>query len=293
MWWAGWVAGAMVGWLQAGGCDDVFAARYRVQAQVPHDGLPADVRCPVLAPNPCLTAMQSNCCQRSSGGDPPPSCPQQALPAALLKALLRQTRRQRQERRRRGRTLPRWIRQSTMGRMPRRQAAAAASGRQVCPFGSAAGGALPCEGRWIGLGGAPVGLHTWACRVCHPCDGLLRSLAAVPACLTPQSYPSPPNSTATGKVVGVIKRNWRTRGYCGSLQVREERQPNCSAEPAHSEQLHLQLPVLTPTPPPPPPPPSPYASPSRPRAAAPTTPTACCSARWSAASLTSASRRGR
>ena len=27
----------------------------------------------------------------------------------------------------------------------------------------------------------------------------------------------------TGKVVGVIKRNWRTRGYCGSLQPQEER----------------------------------------------------------------------
>jgi exosome complex exonuclease DIS3/RRP44 len=23
----------------------------------------------------------------------------------------------------------------------------------------------------------------------------------------------------TGRVVGIIKRNWRTRGYCGSLQV--------------------------------------------------------------------------
>ena len=33
------------------------------------------------------------------------------------------------------------------------------------------------------------------------------------------------SSTArpTGKVVGIIKRNWRTRGYCGSLQPQEER----------------------------------------------------------------------
>ena len=27
----------------------------------------------------------------------------------------------------------------------------------------------------------------------------------------------------TGKVVGIIKRNWRTRGYCGSLQPQEDR----------------------------------------------------------------------
>ncbi|DBA70092.1 TPA: hypothetical protein ACH3X2_012255 [Trebouxia sp. C0005] len=31
------------------------------------------------------------------------------------------------------------------------------------------------------------------------------------------------NARPTGKVVGIIKRNWRTRGYCGSLQPQEER----------------------------------------------------------------------
>ncbi len=31
------------------------------------------------------------------------------------------------------------------------------------------------------------------------------------------------NARPTGKVVGIIKRNWRTRGYCGSLQPQEEK----------------------------------------------------------------------
>ena len=31
--------------------------------------------------------------------------------------------------------------------------------------------------------------------------------------------PSPSNAQPTGKVVGILKRNWRTRGYCGSLRV--------------------------------------------------------------------------
>lgn len=32
----------------------------------------------------------------------------------------------------------------------------------------------------------------------------------------------------TGRVVGIIKRNWRDRGYCGSLQVLKEAPTNAT-----------------------------------------------------------------
>lgn len=116
---------------------------------------------------------------------------------------------------------------------------------------------------------------------------------------------------AAGKVVGIIKRNWRTRGYCGSLQVRAAgaaRRPGGPLRPL----CQLLVPAV---------PGVPAAAPSTLRcpclpctqvptalpclgfcrlcsrsslpAAAPTTHSLCCSAPWSAASRTSAYRRGR
>ena len=95
----------------------------------------------------------------------------------------------------------------------------------------------------------------------------------------------------TGKVVGVIKRNWRTRGYCGSLQVggvgRRGRVSGsqqwcvCAGMRAPSW-AHASLPAHT----------LPHSRSSR-AAGRPTRHTACCSAPWSAASRTYASRRGR
>ncbi len=76
-------------------------------------------------------------------------------------------------------------------------------------------------GAWLCLSPCTCRLH---CRECS----LLRVAAAPahvrlkqPACLPIDSSMLHPScSLAAGKVVGIIKRNWRTRGYCGSLQVR-------------------------------------------------------------------------
>ena len=84
-------------------------------------------------------------------------------------------------------------------------AAAAGAGSGKRPTGAACGGE-GSAGEIAGCSGADQGLAAAALRfrACRPEPAA--AAAGIMAC-------------PAGNVVGIIKRNWRTRGYCGSLQV--------------------------------------------------------------------------
>lgn len=103
----------------------------------------------------------------------------------------------------------RWTQESTMARMLRRLVAATSAplvgGPASCQSAGTAGYAAAPKAHWRARGRLLTVRH------------VLHSSGTAPA---PPPHPTPPlPRRAAGKVVGIIKRNWRTRGYCGSLQA--------------------------------------------------------------------------
>ena len=222
---------------------------------------------PALNSSLCLSlCLQWSCCRRSCGRERPTSCPLAPPPAATPRRSWRATR---QRLLRTGRTLRRWTLENTTERM-RRQRAAAASAPPVGGWGAA--GAWGAAGlRCVPLG--PRGADTPLLqRSAAPRSEPLCVLAGRCVLHAAGSLPTAPHKPhlhlplaahRAGKVVGVIRRNWRTRGYCGSLQVRTAQGggangafaclPACPRLLAHPPDPAPRTPCLgsLPTPPPP------------------------------------------
>lgn len=204
----------------------------------------------------CLPCLQWSCCRRSSGGGPPTSCPpprRAAMGQGQERRRLQRRRWMARTSRRQAAACPPSPCTTWPGGQCACDSARAANMRspllppalpiahhttwpppQVDPgehYGedaaAAGGGDKRPTGGWprqlaARLCGWPRSraegaLARPAAACCASCSALLRCNACAPT--PPHSTPSPSFRCAAGKVVGIIKRNWRTRGYCGSLQV--------------------------------------------------------------------------